>query len=154
MLPSTNLLDLFFQIELKILQKVYIVFLKILHDNSIFWSVIWKYGRWSNFLKVLSEIIGFNFSIYEKLKLVLMCRFIHYISEIWFFFFAYQVQKVTVYIQFTNIICSYAHTCIVRRHAQVSDLCNELISLIMVYPHRQANENPFYKYHLFLCIYC
>jgi hypothetical protein len=57
-------------------------------ENSLFWPKIWKYGQWPHLLRVPFEIKGYNFKIYDKFKkltLVPICRFIHYISMIWFF---------------------------------------------------------------------
>jgi hypothetical protein len=88
MLHCTNLLDIFFSNRAPILQKVYIILLDFFLKNSLFWSVISKYGQWTHFLKVLSGIIGYNFKIYDKFKkltLVQMCCFIHYIFLIWIF---------------------------------------------------------------------
>jgi hypothetical protein len=129
---------MFFQIELRFFKKkIYIDFLEILHKNSLFWSVIWKYGLYLHFLKTPSEIIGYHFKIHEKFKkltLFLMCCFILYISAIWIFS-SIKCKTVTIYV--SNLQVSF----IVKRHACVSDLCNEWFSMLMIYSHRQRNEN-------------
>jgi hypothetical protein len=102
MLHSTNLLD-----RTPIHQKVYIILLEILLENLLILSVIWKYGQWPHLLKVSYEIIGYNFKIYYKFKnltLVLMSRFIHYISVLWIVWYI-KCKKVTICIQLTSIIC-------------------------------------------------
>jgi hypothetical protein len=113
--------------------------MKFATKNSLFWSILnWKYGQWPHFLKTPSEIIGYNFKIYEKFKkltLALMCRFL------WFFFCISSAKRsCTICIRLISIICFYAY--IVRRHAYVPNLCNKWFSLLMVYSYSETNENP------------
>jgi hypothetical protein len=80
------------------------------------------------------------FDKFKKLTLVLMCRFIHYISAIWFYS-CIKCKMVTICICLTSIICFHAY--LVKRHAYVSDLCNEqFYCLWYIHTARQMKIQP------------